>query len=444
MKQKDTFFSTVCALAIPVALQSMLQSSFSIVDQVMIGQLGSVSIAGVGLAGKFASIYSVLISAIGAAAGIQIAQYLGQEDSTAVRRSFWVNLLLGCGVAVLFAAGCMLAPQQIMGLYTQDAVTQQAAAEYLAVIALGFLPTAGTTLCAALFRCAEKAKLPLYASIVSALMNTGLNYLLIFGKGRFPALGAVGAAWATILSQFGGMLILCLLLPRCGIALWGGKADRAGHFAWGQYAAMLVPMLVCEVLWSIGENVYAVIYGHLGTQSTAAMTLINPVQGIVIGALCGLSQAAGVLIGKRLGRGKYDEAYAESKKLIWYGTVGSALLSVLVVLFSGLYVQIYNVEPQVRLLTRQILFAYALVAPFKVLNMIIGGGILRSGGKTRIAMVIDIIGTWVFGVPLGLISAFVLGLPIPAVYFLLSLEEAIRVLISLWVFRKKIWMQRFH
>ena len=444
MKQKDTFFSTVCALAIPVALQSMLQSSFSIVDQVMIGQLGSVSIAGVGLAGKFASIYSVLISAIGAAAGIQIAQYLGQEDSAAVRRSFWVNLLLGCGVAVLFAAGCMLEPQQIMGLYTQDDATRQAAAEYLAVIALGFLPTAGTTLCAALFRCAEKAKLPLYASIVSALMNTGLNYLLIFGKGGFPALGAVGAAWATILSQFGGMLILCLLLPRCGIALHGGKADRAGHFAWGQYAAMLVPMLVCEVLWSIGENVYAVIYGHLGTQSTAAMTLINPVQGIVIGALCGLSQAAGVLIGKRLGRGEYDEAYAESKKLIWYGTVGSALLSVLVVLFSGLYVQIYNVEPQVRLLTRQILFAYALVAPFKVLNMIIGGGILRCGGKTRIAMVIDIIGTWVFGVPLGLISAFVLGLPIPAVYFLLSLEEAIRVLISLWVFRKKIWMQRFH
>lgn len=444
MKQKDTFFSMVCALAVPVALQSMLQSSFSIVDQIMIGQLGSVSIAGVGLAGKFASIYSVLISAIGAAAGIQIAQYLGQEDSAAVRRSFWVNLLLGCGVAVLFAAGCMLAPQQIMGLYTQDAATRQAAAEYLAVIALGFLPTAGTTLCAALFRCAEKAKLPLYASIVSALMNTGLNYLLIFGKGGFPVLGAVGAAWATVLSQFGGMLILCLLLPRCGIALWGGKADRAGHFAWGQYAAMLVPMLVCEVLWSIGENVYAVIYGHLGTQSTAAMTLINPVQGIVIGALCGLSQAAGVLIGKRLGRGEYDEAYVESKKLIWYGTVGSVLLSVLVVLFSGLYVQIYNVEPQVRLLTRQILFAYALVAPFKVLNMIIGGGILRSGGKTRIAMVIDIIGTWVFGVPLGLIAAFVLGLPIPAVYFLLSLEEAIRVLISLWVFRKKIWMQRFH
>lgn len=443
MKQTNTFFGTVCALAVPAALQSMLQASFSIVDQVMIGQLGSVSIAGVGLAGKFASIYTVLISAIGAAAGILIAQYLGQEDGVAVRRSFWIDLALGCGVAVLFMAVCVLMPSQIMGLYTQDAATRQAAAEYLAVIALGFLPTAGTTLCAALFRCAEKASLPLYASIVSALMNTGLNYLLIFGKCGLPALGAVGAAWATVLSQFGGFVMMCWMLPRCGIALRGGKAGRRRHFAWGQYAAMLVPMLVCEVLWSLGENVYAVIYGHLGTQSTAAMTLINPVQGIVIGALCGLSQAAGVLVGKRLGRGEYDQAYAESKKLIRYGAAGAAVLSLLVVLCSGWYVQIYNVEPQVRHLTQQILFAYALVAPFKVLNMIIGGGILRSGGKTRIAMGIDIIGTWVFGVPLGLVTAFVLEWPIPAVYFALSLEEAIRVLISLWVFRKRDWMQSF-
>lgn len=441
MKQTNTFLCTVCALAVPAALQSMLQASFSIVDQVMIGQLGSVSVAGVGLAGKFASIYTVLISAIGAAAGILIAQYLGQEDGAAVRRSFWIDLALGCGVAVLFMAACVLLPGQIMGLYTQDAATRQAAAEYLAVIALGFLPTAGTTLCAALFRCAEKARLPLYASIVSALMNTGLNYLLIFGKCGLPALGAVGAAWATVLSQFGGFVMMCLMLPRCGISLRSSKADRKGHFAWGQYAAMLVPMLVCEVLWSLGENVYAIIYGHLGTQSTAAMTLINPVQGIVIGALCGLSQAAGVLIGKRLGSGEYDRAYQEAKKLIWYGAVGAVALSVAVVLTSGAYVQIYQVEPEVRHLTRQILFAYALVAPFKVLNMIIGGGILRSGGQTRLAMMIDIVGTWGFGVPMGLLAAFVLELPVPAVYFLLSLEEALRVAISAFVFRKKEWMR---
>ena len=110
MKSNDHFFQSVCALAIPVALQSMLQSSFSMVDQIMIGQLGEIQVAGVGLAGKFASIYAVLISAIGAAAGIMISQYLGQENNRGVRQSFFANLLLSGGIAGIFTAVCILFP----------------------------------------------------------------------------------------------------------------------------------------------------------------------------------------------------------------------------------------------------------------------------------------------------------------------------------------------
>ena len=132
MKSNDHFLQSVCALAIPVALQSMLQSSFSMVDQIMIGQLGEIQVAGVGLAGKFASIYAVLISAIGAAAGIMISQYLGQENSRGVRQSFFANLLLSGGIAGIFTAVCILFPERIMGAYTRDAQTRQTAAEYLA------------------------------------------------------------------------------------------------------------------------------------------------------------------------------------------------------------------------------------------------------------------------------------------------------------------------
>ena len=222
-------------------------------------------------------------------------------------------------------------------------------------------------------------------------------------------------------------------------------ADHNGQlpaFDWGQYFAMLLPLLVSEFMWSLGENVYAAIYGHLGTDSCAAMTLINPIQGLMIGALCGLSQAAGVLIGKMLGKEEYEEAYQASKKLILYGFVGSILLSVVIVVTAGWYVQIYRVEENVKALTVQILMAYALVAPFKVLNMIVGGGILRSGGQTRIVMMIDLIGTWIFGVPIGLLTAFALGFSIPYVYFFLSLEECVRFAISLVVFRRKVWMQK--
>ena len=146
MKAQEHFFKTVCALAIPVALQSMLQSSFSMVDQIMIGQLGEIYVAGVGLAGKFASIYSVVISAIGAVAGIMIAQYLGQKNNSEVRRSFFTNLLLGAGIAGTFMVICILFPKQIMGAYTRDTQTRQAAADYLILVSGTFGPMAGATL----------------------------------------------------------------------------------------------------------------------------------------------------------------------------------------------------------------------------------------------------------------------------------------------------------
>lgn len=443
MERNKSFARTVWSLAIPVALQSMLQSSFSMIDQIMIGQLGSVSVAGVGLAGKFSSIFSVLASAIGAIAGIMISQYLGQKNRQEVRRSFYLNLMIVTAMASVFTFLSILFPRQIMGLYTQDHETILAAASYLAVIAGTFLPVAGATLLSTLFRCMEKASLPLYASIIAAVLNTGLNYILIFGKLGFTAMGAEGAAIATLVSQLANFLIMLLLFLKHKDIL---KVSRsASHtvtkFNWAQYAAMLLPILICEFMWSLGENVYAGIYGHLGTESCAAMTLTNPVQGLMIGALCGLSQAASVIVGKKLGTGEYGEAYSASKKLILYGIIGSLLLSAVIMVTSRYYVEIYQVEASVKLLARQILTAYSLVAPFKVLNMILGGGIIRSGGKTKYVMMIDLVGTWVFGVPLGLLAAFVFQLAIPYVYFILSLEECIRFCISIAVFRRKHWMQ---
>ena len=154
MRGEKSFFRTVCTLAIPAALQSLLQSSFSLVDQIMIGQLGAVSVAAVGLAGKFASIYAVVIAAIGAVAGIMISQYLGQDAPAEVRRSFFTNLWMGFGLAGAFTVLCLLCPGAIMRAYTADVQTLQTAAGYLRLLAGTYLPMAGATMLAAAFRCA--------------------------------------------------------------------------------------------------------------------------------------------------------------------------------------------------------------------------------------------------------------------------------------------------
>lgn len=444
MKKEASFFREVCAVAIPVALQSMLQSSFSMVDQIMIGQLGSVSIAAIGLAGKFSSIFSVIAAAVGTVAGIMISQYTGSGETDKADQSLSVNLLSAAVIALLFSLPCFLSPFRIMRLYCDDPETIAAAAGYLKIVAATFLPLAVTTCVSTMLRCTGYASLPLYSGIAAALLNTGLNYLLIFGRLGFPAMGVTGAGIATAAAGWAN----CLLTLAYFIHI-RHKSRMRFHFSVRmekmgarQYCGILFPILINEFLWSLGENVYASLYGHLGTDNCAAMTLTNPVQGLMIGALSGLSQAAGILIGKQLGKGNYEAALRQSRRLSLYALCGSLFLSVLLILCTPFYIAIYQVEPNVKATAAQILFVFALISPVKVQNMVVGGGILRSGGSTKLIMYIDIIGTWLFGVPLGLLGTFVLKLPIPYVYLLLSLEEVIRLAISFAVFKSRRWMNR--
>lgn len=442
--RSKSFFNSVIKIAVPVALQCMLQASFSIVDQVMVGSLGSVSVAAVGIAGKLSSLYGVVIGAVVSVAGIMMAQYIGAKDEKETDRSFSLNTLVAVGIGGLFTAVCLIIPKQLMGLYSADGVTVEAAADYLRIVSLGFLPYAVDMLISARLRCMERASLPLVFSIIANVLNTALNYVLIFGKLGFSAMGANGAAIATVIAQLFNTLLLVFGMTavdkKQGLRLL--FSPKLTKMSAGKYLAIFLPVLVIEFFWSLSENVYASIYGHIGTLECAAMTLTYPIQGLMIGALSGLSQAAGILIGKELGKGEYGSAYKKSKRLMLYGLIGSIILSVLLVFMMSFYTDIYNVEDYVKQVARQILLMFAIVSPVKVMNMILGGGIVKSGGRTRIVMIIELIGTWGFGVPLGLISAYIWKLEIPWVYLILSMEECVRLGLMWIVFVQKKWMQK--
>lgn len=444
MEENVSGYKTVVKIAIPITLQALLQSSFSVVDEIMIGQMGSNEITGIGLAGKFASIFSVLIAAVAAVAGIMISQYIGQKEEREVGRSFYLNLSLGLGLAVLFTLLSSVFANGIMGIYTKDAIPKKIAVTYLRIISVTFIPIALNTMFSTFLRCKEAAALPLVTTIVATLINTGLNYMLIGGHFGAPALGVEGAAIATVASQVISTVILFILF------LWYKKRKavrldfliRLEGDGRKQYLAMLLPILLNELLWSIGENIYAVIYGRIGTLDCAAMTLTIPIQTLMIGAMSGLAQATGIVVGRTLGEDDEEGAYRQSKKLMFYAFMGAAVLSVLLIFLRGVYVNIYNVEPSTKEIAGQILIAFAIISPVKVMNMTLGGGILRSGGKTKYILAIDLIGTWIFGVPLGFMAAFWWKLSIPYVYFILSLEECVRLAISLIAFKRRVWVNR--
>lgn len=446
-KNGNTFHSDLVGIALPITLQSLLQSSFGMVDQIMIGQLGNESIAGIGLGGKFASLYTVVLGAVAAAAGIMAAQYVGAKDEKGMGRSFYLNLLVGLMIACGFLMICGLFPQKLMSLYTRDEAVEAQAALYLQIYAISFPLMAISTIMTVFLQCVGKAAFPLAASFLSVILNTCLNYLLIFGKGGFPSMGVQGAAIASVTAQAAAFLVTAVYFSGTGYFALRKReqirmALRLRVQEKKQYLGILAPILVCEFMWSLGENMYAVIYGRMGTASCAAMTMTGPVQGLMIGLLSGIAQAAGIMIGRQLGEGERERAYRDAKKLMGCGLAGSVILSLLLVWLGGAYVSVYHVEPQVQRTAYLILVTFAIISPIKVQNMILGGGIIRSGGMTRYVMWIDMIGTWVFGVPLGFLAAFVWKLPIPQVYFILSLEEVVRFLISVAVFRKRSWMRQ--
>lgn len=445
MREK-TFFRSVLTIALPVGLQSMLQSSFAMVDQLMVGQLGGEAMAAVEVAGRPAFLYSTVLGAVAACAGIMIAQYLGMRDRALADRSLCVNLLTASVLAAFFAGISLAEPEKVVGLFLtdKDPVILDLGKAYMVWIAWTYLPMGISSILSVMIRCMDRAAYPLLAGIASTLTNTGLNYALIFGRFGVPALGITGAAMASVISQLIHLLLILILFFRFREQREKGpRPSRDLRRAFRrQYIRMLLPLLLTELLWSLGQSLNTFLYGHIGKGELAAMSMTGPIQGLFIGALSGVSQAAGILVGKRLGAGEYDGAYREAKKLVGYGLVGALPLSVALICLREGYTHLYRVDGAIQETAAGLLLAFALLAPVKVTNMILGGGILRSGGKTTYIMGIDLIGTWLVGAPLGLLATFVLRLPVFWVYFILSQEELVRLGLTAAIFRRRKWMER--
>lgn len=439
---KKEFYQNIKKVAFPITIQSLLQAALSLIDQIMIGNLGSASIAGVGLAAKFISLFTVTMTAIVTVAGIMIAQYKGNRSKEGINNSFFCNMYFSLAVAVIFILLSLIFPRQIMRLYSEDFTTIDQAVIYLRIMAIGFIPQTITLMFSALLRNMDSAKSATIASGISVITNTILNYLLIFGVGIFPKLNVAGAALATSISRIIELAIIVGLFLKikeqkeiqlkCVFTFEKSFIKKIFY--------VLAPILLCEFLWSLGENVYAVIYGHIGTEACAAMTLTYPIQTIAIGALSGVSASTGIIVGESLGAGKNDKAYAESKSFVKITVLAAICIGVIISALAGYYVKLFNVSDETRNVTVYILYAYSLVFCAKVINMVLGGGVLRSGGQTKYIMIIDMVGTWLIGVPLGVITAYVLQSPIYYVYFILSLEEYVRVLLGVVVFKSKRWM----
>lgn len=418
------FLNSAARIAVPAAMQSMLQASFSAVDQLMIGRLGSVSVAGVGLAGKLASAQGVLTAAVATVAGVMMAQYLGAGDRAAVRRSFLTNLLVALGMAGAMTALCRLLPLPLMRLYTDDQQTAHAAAEYLALLSLSFLPAAATSLLSTLLRCMDRAALPLVASVAAAVCNTALNAVLIFGLLGAPAMGVRGAALATVCARV-LELAWCVLgsrgpdfIPLTARAVL--RLDRALSRDFWHYT---LPILGASLLWGGGFTSYTAVMGHLGPDAAAGNSIAAVVRDLLCCLCNGFCGASAILIGNELGAGRLETGRRYGDRVFVLAFVVGFACTLLTLACIPILSRTMKLTPQAH---EYMVGMFVILSVYMIgrsfCTMVING-IFTAGGDTRFDVYSLLVAMYGIALPCAFLGAFHLGWPVLACYACTCLDE---------------------
>lgn len=432
------FYSSLFTIAIPISLQALLQNFVNMLDTVMIGRLGSVEIAAVGLGNQIFFILNMILFGITSGGGVFIAQFWGKKDLGGIRRSLGLMTLIAAFVAVVFTALGLLIPHQLIRIYSPDPEVVRVGGEYLRLACLSYIPTAISFSITLALRSTERVKLPLVCTSVSLLTNAGANYLLIFLAG----LGVKGAAIATVFSRLVELVILLSWTYSHGYEICGRLRELLG-FDWSfvfKYLKIAFPVIVNETFWGLGTSVYNGIYAHAGTDSFTAYSITGTISQLTWVFCMGFGNGIGVLIGKLIGEKKMDEAKGYALRSMWFMPLVGAVVGVLLLPLSKLLPFLFNVEPEIIKMATQILMILILLYPFNSFCMDWVVGVCRAGGDTVFSAVGELIVLWGVAIPLGYVAAFVLHLPAPMIFLFLSSESivktivgAIRVLSGKWL-----------
>ena len=430
----------IAHLAVPVSLEFVFQLLLGVIDQVIVGGLGAVAVAAVGLAHGVSFIFVLALGTLGGSAAILIARAFGANRSGDVDRTIGSALTLGTLLSALCAAVLIPLASPILHLAGGHGTVADAATPFLRVSGLALVPAVIGAVLSGALRSLGHPRLPMIATLISMTVNTTLGYALVFGFGPIAALGVVGAAWAT----FAAYTIKALLLayqvygPR---QLARPALPRAGarRAILAPLLSLAAPLAVTEVAWSVGTFLYTVVFARLGVTALAASQIVNTLEGLFIVGSIGLTSAATTLIGQAVGRADASAARAWVARVTHAGLITSLAFGALFALTALLIPLLYpKLGDDVRGLAVLGILINAAFQVFKVRNMVLGAGVLPSAGDARGVILGDVVGAFVVGLPLALFSVHA-GLGVAGVFAARGAEEVAKVLVFRWRQRRVNW-----
>jgi putative MATE family efflux protein len=442
MFKDRAFLKKFISIALPISLQALVSQGLNVIDVMMIGQLGEVSVASVGLSNQVFFLF--LLSLFGITSGMAIftAQYWGAKDVRNIHRVQGLSLLFGLCGAVVFAILAILFPAPVLRIYTEDAEVVALGSEYLRIVGFSYFFYAITLGYASVLRSVEQVKLPMIVSASAMIVNSAINYLLIFGNFGFPQLGVQGAAIATLISRIleaTAILIFTYRLKLPAAARFKEMVDINWEFV-RKILKTIWPVVLNEVFWSLGITTYNIIYAHIGTESIAAINITSTIESLAFVAINGIGHGCAVMVGNQIGAGNVDLAITYGKRLRKLSILGAVLIGMIIFLSADGILSFYKVSLTTAMFAKNILRIFGLTMWLRVNNFVLFIGVLRSGGDTRFALIIELFGIWAIGVPLAYLGASILDLPVYWVYALVAVEEAYKFIISTFRFKSKKWI----
>ena len=444
------FYRSLLAVAVPIIIQNSITNFISLIDNVMVGQIGTEQMSGVSIVNQLLFVFNLCIFGALSGAGLFGAQFYGNKEFENLKHTFRykviISLIICAGAIGLF----LVAGEPLISLYLHEggetgdlALTLHYAKKYLAISLFGLFPFTVTQIYASSLREVKHTIPPMTAGIIGVFVNMMLNYTLIFGKFGAPALGVEGAALATVISRF----VECIC-----VIVWTHLHTKECPFIVGVYRSFRIPkelvrsitvtgtpLLLNETLWAAGQAMLLQCYSLRGIATVSAMNISGVTFNTFSVLYFSMGTTIAILIGHRLGEGNLEAAASDAKKMIAFSTLLGIISGILIAICSLFFPNFYNTTEEVRALASSFIITVAISAPIQaILNA--SYFTLRSGGKTLLTFLFDSGYVWGFTIPLSYCIILFTTLPVEWVYFMCYNSDIIRCIIGILLVRSRIWL----
>ncbi len=437
------FLKIVFGLAFPIALQNLINTAVTTADVVMLGKVGETALSSGSLAGQVQFVMGLMVFGMTSGASVLTAQYWGKKDIRTIEKVFSMTICFALTAGMVFFLAAELFPEQIMHIFSSEQEVIEGGAAYLRIVAFSYPLSAFCMGYLYLMRSVERAKIGTAVFACSLVANVVMNMIFIFGLLGAPAMGVRGAALATLLSR-------CLEFVLVVGYMW--KVNRqvcirwTYFFRWDRlllrdFLILSIPVVLNESLWGAGMSANAAILGQLGSPAAAANSVVRVIRELVMVMSIGLSAATSVLVGKAIGERRFDvaETYARRMVFLSIGVTFCASAAMFSLRHTVAGALTLGAEAKNYLLFMLVVLSVYSLCQSVTCPVIVG--VLRAGGDTRFGLILEGSTLWVGSILMGWIGAFVLHLPVKAVFVLLMLDEFIKLPFAAWRYRSKVWLR---